>query len=106
MPSKTIAILTCWKEVAEAINEIDNSLDKAAKPFTTIDINGESISLSNFKGRYDNDNITAQKMAVEKDKVDIWYNILSGFKINNTGEIDESKWINKNLVRRLCLQKF
>lgn len=41
------------KDVAEAINKIDdNSKGKMAKLFTAIDINEESISLSNFKSRY------------------------------------------------------
>ncbi len=123
------------KEVVESINEIDNnSVGKMAKPFKGIDINGESISLSSFKGKYvlldfwaswcvpcrqgtphlmelfkkyhdrgldiigvsDDDDIEAWKMAVGKDKVGIWHNILSGIKINNTGEINESPWISKN----------
>jgi len=43
----------------------------------------------------DDDNIGAWKTAVEKDKTGIWYNILSRFKINSTGEIEESQGINK-----------
>ncbi|HEY5464673.1 MAG TPA: TlpA disulfide reductase family protein [Hanamia sp.] len=41
------------KDVAETINAIKNNTPgKMAKPFTSIDINGESVSLSNFRGRY------------------------------------------------------
>ena len=41
------------KEVEETIREIDNnSAGKMAKEFTTTDIHGNSISLSNFKGKY------------------------------------------------------
>jgi thiol-disulfide isomerase/thioredoxin len=41
------------KEVKETIDKIENNLPgKMAKEFTTIDLNGNSVSLSNFKGRY------------------------------------------------------
>ena len=41
------------KDIAESINEIDNNLPgKIAKPFTAININGQSINLSDFKGKY------------------------------------------------------
>lgn len=41
------------KEVREKINLIDNnSPGRVANDFTTIDINGDSVSLSSFKGRY------------------------------------------------------
>lgn len=41
----------------------------------------------------DDDNIGAWKTAVEKDKTNIWYNILSRFKINSTEQIEESQGI-------------
>ncbi len=105
------------KQVFESINEIDsNSAGKMAKFFTAIDFKGDSINLSNFKGKYvlldfwaswcvpcregtphliqlfkkyhekgleiigisDDYNIEAWKIAVENDKVSIWYHILSG----------------------------
>lgn len=41
------------KEIRETISEIDdNSVGKMAKNFNTIDINGNTIRLSNFKGKY------------------------------------------------------
>jgi thiol-disulfide isomerase/thioredoxin len=46
-------------------------------------------------GISDDYHIDAWKAAIEKDKVGIWYNILSGFKMNKTGDVDESQWISK-----------
>lgn len=121
--------------VAESIHEVENnSAGKMAKPFTAVDLNGQSISLSDFHGRYvlidfwaswcvpcrqgnphlielfkkyhdkglniigasDDYNIEAWKTAVKKDKVGIWYNILSENKMNsNTEKIKVSQSISK-----------
>jgi thiol-disulfide isomerase/thioredoxin len=42
----------------------------------------------------DDDKPYAWKEAIEKDGVNIWYNILSGMKLEKNGEIDKSQWIN------------
>lgn len=39
------------------------------------------------------ENIEAWKTAIKKDEINIWHNILSRFKIDNTREINESRWI-------------
>lgn len=50
----------------------------------------------NIIGISDDDNIEAWKTAVKKDKVGIWYNILSELKMNiNTGKIGVSQSISK-----------
>jgi thiol-disulfide isomerase/thioredoxin len=117
------------KDVSKTINGIDNnSSGKIAKIFTNQDINGQSINLLNFRGKYvlldfwaswcipcrqgtphliqlfkkyhdeglniigvsDDDNVKAWKMAIEKEGVGIWYNILSVIKINSTGHTNKT----------------
>ncbi len=131
------------KKVLESINEIDNNTTgKVSKPFTAIDINGASISLSNFKGKYvlldfwaswcvpcregtpqliqlfkkyhkkgleiigisDDYNTEAWKIAVEKDSISIWYNILSGANLQT--EIDDTSQINKKYGVQVLPTKF
>jgi thiol-disulfide isomerase/thioredoxin len=122
------------KKTKETIDEIDdNSAGKMAKEFNTTDINGNSISLSNFKSRYvlldfwaswcvpcregtphlielfkkynnqgldiigvsvDKD-IDDWKKAIKKDGITIWYNVLSGEKINTHKAMESSQSISK-----------